>query len=342
MDLLRLGLERGHSAEKAVEIIIVMLEKYGQWGSAVRGADHDTGSYDNSFLIADAKEAWVLETSGRRWAAERIDSGERSISNEPTIRTGWTKASADLCDFAAHQGWWQPQAGDFDFAYAYGDHVHYSRQVSHIRWQQTSQLLKQNRGRLTATTFMRFLRDHYEDTFLKGPQFHPYLPDFLTVCMHDSPNKFTWGNTATSVVAELDPSGKRPLVFWTAYLPPCTSIYTAFSVSSTLPHEVTKVGTTGVQVHQPLTAPVDGYERGSLWWRLHRIVEETAKRPAARAPHVRRLFDPLESDHMQTITELLNSTSEKDFEPNWNRLIKDHIEQIMTAVGHLEHEWQLE
>ncbi len=86
MDLLRLALERCGTAKVALELMTGLLEQYGQGGNC--GFDHDF-RYDNSFLIADPKEAYVLETSGRRWAAVQAD-GFRSISNRLTIGTEHT------------------------------------------------------------------------------------------------------------------------------------------------------------------------------------------------------------------------------------------------------------
>uniref|UniRef100_A0A3P8V685 Secernin 3 n=1 Tax=Cynoglossus semilaevis TaxID=244447 RepID=A0A3P8V685_CYNSE len=70
MDLLRLGLERADKAEKAVNVIAELLEKYGQGGACME--DQCGFTYHNSFLITDRKEAWLLETSGKYWAAERV------------------------------------------------------------------------------------------------------------------------------------------------------------------------------------------------------------------------------------------------------------------------------
>uniref|UniRef100_A0A8C8U3W9 Secernin 3 n=1 Tax=Peromyscus maniculatus bairdii TaxID=230844 RepID=A0A8C8U3W9_PERMB len=69
MDLVRLGLERADTAEKALDVIVDLLEKYGQGGNCAEGEEF---SYYNSFLIADRNEAWILETSGKYWAAEKV------------------------------------------------------------------------------------------------------------------------------------------------------------------------------------------------------------------------------------------------------------------------------
>jgi hypothetical protein len=66
----RLGLERSQTAEHALEVITELLEQYGQGGPCSDIIPDFT--YHNSFLIADPKEAWVLETAGKVWAAEKI------------------------------------------------------------------------------------------------------------------------------------------------------------------------------------------------------------------------------------------------------------------------------
>lgn len=68
----RLGLERSSSAEEALDVIANLLVKYGQGGSY--SETDDSFTYHNSFLIADTKCAWVLETSGKHWVAEQVTS----------------------------------------------------------------------------------------------------------------------------------------------------------------------------------------------------------------------------------------------------------------------------
>jgi secernin len=92
MDLVRLGLERARSASDALAILIELLETHGQGGIA--DAAHGEG-YDSSFLIADAENVFVLDTSGPTYAAAPIFGGT-AISNRLTVGTRWTQASPEL------------------------------------------------------------------------------------------------------------------------------------------------------------------------------------------------------------------------------------------------------
>lgn len=90
-----------------MDVITSLLEKYGQGGPC---SEHDDSHfYHNSFLIADPKEAWVLETSGKLWAAEKIESGYRNISNGLTITTKIDKQSENLPEKAKRMGLWDGQ-----------------------------------------------------------------------------------------------------------------------------------------------------------------------------------------------------------------------------------------
>ena len=70
--LKRLGLERSKTAKEALSVITKLLETFGQGGPCSDLVPEHT--YHNSFLIADTKEAWVLETAREFWVAENITS----------------------------------------------------------------------------------------------------------------------------------------------------------------------------------------------------------------------------------------------------------------------------
>lgn len=82
MDLVRLALERSANARQAVSCITELLERYGQGGNC--GYDHEF-YYDNSFLIADPQEGYVVETSGKKWVVKQFTNSE-AISNRLSIR----------------------------------------------------------------------------------------------------------------------------------------------------------------------------------------------------------------------------------------------------------------
>lgn len=295
MDMVRLALERAKSAYEALHVIADLTERYGQWGSAVPGQSDEEGSYDNSFIIADPEEAWVLELAGRRWVARRITQGTYSISNEPTITTHWDESSKDLTEYAVEQGWWPASRRDsFSFALAYGAHEQYSRQVSHIRLMRSRQLLEERRGQVDVPWLVRILRDHFEDTFLNGPMFSPDNPDFLTLCMHASPAGFTWGNTASSAVVVLPGLSEQPAIFWASMVTPCTSVFNPYFIDAPIPSSLAKVGMAGATVQAPASAPVDQYASISPWWAFKGLLETISRDFNARAPIARATFSEVE------------------------------------------------
>ena len=105
MDLVRLGLERGRTAEEALDLMVNLLEEHGQGGI---GEEATGEAYFSSFLICDPTGAWILETSNRTWAAKSVGRrGARggSISNRLTLETEWTRASRNVPPGANFQRW---------------------------------------------------------------------------------------------------------------------------------------------------------------------------------------------------------------------------------------------
>ncbi|XP_072343523.1 secernin-2 isoform X3 [Scyliorhinus torazame] len=166
MDLVRLGLERGSTAKEALDVIASLLEQHGQGGNCKESPE--AFSYDNTFLIVDKKEAWVLETSGKYWAAQqitgqqwkRLKKGAKNISNQLTITTEISVEHPGLRDYAQSQGWWSGD-GEFNFSQIFSPtNPPVRMEAAKVRYCGGKELLrKQEAGSIQAGTIMDILRD---------------------------------------------------------------------------------------------------------------------------------------------------------------------------------------
>ena len=254
MDLIRLGLERGRTAYESMHVIIGLLERYGQGGCCDIA---NPRTYHNSFILADPTSAWVLETAGRRWVAERVH-GRRSISNVLTIHQEWDEASPDLIDHAVAEGWSQP-GEEFDFARAYGDpnrDVHSGA----CRFMRSSELLAGRSG-LAVSDLFAVLRDH--ERVLDDVRIPP-------ICMHATPPRL--GETAASLVAHLRPNAPALLraCAWTSFGSPCLGIPLPLHVGAVVPPVV-------------LGAGGSTFDQASPWWRTERIQRRVDLYPSLKS-----------------------------------------------------------
>jgi secernin len=212
MDLVRLGLERGATADEAVDVITALLETHGQGGS---GEEDPPDPYWSSFLIADARGAWVLETSGRTWAARPVDDGA-AISNRITLGADWTRASDDVPAGADFDRWRNPRTPT-----GIADH----------RLAATRRCVATGAGSLTAADVVATLRHHGDrawgapggDPAAVSPPPTDMQDDWsgVTVCMHVRGAQVT----NASIVAELPGDRSAPLRAWIALGSPCVSVY---------------------------------------------------------------------------------------------------------------------
>jgi secernin len=164
MDLLRLGLERGKSAKKALNVITSLLEKYGQGGGC---AYNDPGwMYHNSFIIADTEEAYVLETADQWWIVEKVKT-VRSISNGITIRGKGDFRRKGIVSHAIKCGYCMDD-NDFDFASNFSGSYISDIPSPFSRGGKSSIMLNENKGKITPRLMMQFLREHEAGICMHG------------------------------------------------------------------------------------------------------------------------------------------------------------------------------
>ena len=192
MDLVRLGLERAATADVAKDVICELVAQHGQGGRC--GYDNPGFSYHNSFLIADAGGAWVVEAAGSRIATRHIVDGAYAISNGIT-----------LPEIAALEDRLRPRVA----------------MAAKRRARVTCLAESATRAHLT----MNVLRDHGESS--ERPRYRRLNGAMGAPCMHAG-GWLATSQTVGSFVADLGKSGHRCWATGTAA--PCLSVFRQVSV----------------------------------------------------------------------------------------------------------------
>lgn len=278
MDLVRLGLERGKTAKEALKIMTQLLEEYGQGGNHSRTSKM---YYHNSFMIADPNEAYVLETAGKYWVAERVND-VRSISNALTIHNKWDFEGEELRRYLAEKGIGKDA---FDFAKNFSDFL-YTRVVKGIERQKYTQaFLERNKGNISVWKVMKLMRSHYNED-----NYAPVKGSMRDICMHAG-GLTRPIQTANSMIAIL--YEKIPIILTTATSSPCISMYKPVYIESGLPN----LG----------PAPTDKYNPQAYWWiheKLHR------KLLVSYNEYMGRMREEIEELERKLITEAIRLRDE--------------------------------
>lgn len=260
MDLVRLGLERARSADEALDVMTTLLERHGQGGSGE--LDHDE-PYFSSFLVADPRAAWILETSGRTWAARPVEGGA-AISNRITLGTDWTRASSDVGAGSDFDRWRDPEAPT-----GVADH----------RLAVARECVATGAAALTPADLAATMRHHGNRPW-GAPGADPLDVDpppetvdaawrGITVCMHVR----DFQATTASMIAELPEDPDTPLRAWIALGSPCAGIY--------------------VPVFPPFDVPVELADPAT-WDRFARL-RDRVEADGAELTAVRAVLGPLEA-----------------------------------------------
>jgi secernin len=270
MDLVRLGLERGTTAAAARQVITDHAERYGQGGAATYRKDF---RYHSSFLIADADEAFVLETSGHRWVSKRVTSST-AISNLLTIADDWDDSSPDVEEYAREQGWWsEPRHSKLDWRRAYEDEAMRGR--TEPRYAQSCRFLGGDGIEIGA--MMRHLRDHFEGGTVHIPASPAEMIRPASICLH--PEARVEGTTA-SMVVDLTAARREPVAFCSMSTP-CTGVFVPLAVGE-----------------PSLAWSVAGEEADerSLWWSMHDLAERVQANSPSFMPVVQAAWSEWERE----------------------------------------------
>ena len=288
MDFLRLALERSKTAREALDTIIELLEKHGQSGNC--GFAHKL-FYHNSFLICDPDEAWVIETSAKEWAAEKVKD-VRSISNAITIGSEWDMASANLVQHAIDKGWCSDKA-HFSFSKCYSEPVYTLFSDAHKRQHCTTEQLKAQKGKISPAMMMSILRHHDEKN---NPDWSPDKGiTGADVCMHAGWGPIRGSQSTGSMVSSLD---RSDTVHWvTGTSAPCTSLFKPVWLDCGLPEHGNR--------------PQGIYDEDTLYWRHEAIHRAILDDYAARLPIIKPDQERFEEQMLQEVSENLASSSNK-------------------------------
>lgn len=202
MDLLRLALERSKTAYDALLTITDLLDKYGQGGNC---GYQKKFYYDNSFLIADRKEAYVLETAGSLWAAVKVKD-VYAISNGLTIEGDFDFAHPQIIKE-------RNEIKNYSFKKKYKEPIFTFFAESLGRRCTAETMLKSQAGSITLETVIETLRSHKPNTTNKG--------SVGSVCMHAG--GLIGDHTTGSYVAEISEDSEIYLA--TGASLPCMSVF---------------------------------------------------------------------------------------------------------------------
>jgi dipeptidase len=313
-DLVRLVLERSRNARSAVDMLTDLVERYGQNHQMENLPEGDT-----SFLMADATEAFALETAGRHWVYQEIRE-VRSASDVCLIRQDWDRISQGLADFVIRQGWWPGDGSKLDFADGVTENPTGAGSALR-RWGRATLLLEQQNGHIDAPFLRRVLSDHYEGTSFEVDPFAT-LHGPTPLCQHGcQPNGLV---TATSMVSQINADPSRLAIAWCAFGPPCNSIYFPLFLDGELPE--------GFSARSPEVMP------GQLWWRVNRLGQQFRLDPQQWAS-ARETFSRLQAHFDQEAEEFAvegAALKQKGAQAELQRLacilMQHHVEQFEAAL----------
>ena len=302
MDLLRLALERSKTAKTARDVIIQLLEQYGQGGNCgYRGKEY----YQNGFIIADKDKAYVLESIDKNWAWKEIE-GIWSISNKISLEKDYDTISPGLIQEAINKGWASSES-DFNFSKAYSDKIFTWGAAGKKREQSNRCFLSDNRSLLKTSDFMNMLRRHTDK-----PDWKPSQGLRLTVCAHAANNLTRYSQTVCSLITKI---GKENIYSYTTGASnPCLSPFFPIFASNT-------------KIPQGYVKGEGNYNSDAFWWKA----EKYHRKAVMNYVNSKEMLDTELEEYEKRMLEFVENTNIK--------LNQNQIDEFFSEVENIYTKW---
>jgi secernin len=237
-DLVRIALERARTCSEAIEVVTRLLKTYGQAGNIEISGNSEV---DLTYLIADQREAWILETAGREYAAKKVKDFD-AISNHYMLENDWEISS--LPEKPGELAWGE-KYNVKDIVLALGARERRECSLSALA----------AAGPISVKTGFDVLRQH------GSSKYHPATSGEVAkvVCMHAGPGDFRKWQAVNAFVSRV--KGEQVVAWSTGTSANCLSIFKPIFLNIEAP----------AFNYGPL--PCEHYDPTVLWWRhelLHR------------------------------------------------------------------------
>ena len=251
MAILRTALEKAAAAREAIDVIADLLKEHGQNANAHPTMDR---RYENTFILCDPEEAWVMETAGREWAARKIEDFA-AVSNCYQITDDYDLCSEGMEQLVTENRWLRP-----------GEKVNFAKAFTAPADRQRNSVARMRRMQKLATEKMtvkdmqKIFRDHFEGE-LNEPRFGSCYGNFVTICMHALTGGIDSSQTAASMIMSYDERWKFKFL-WAAGLP-CLSVY--------IPLYWVDPEKKPMKVPDCISLGGEKYDPESLWWTMEHL-----------------------------------------------------------------------
>ncbi|MEN7549513.1 C69 family dipeptidase [Rapidithrix thailandica] len=301
-DLVRLALERSTTAQTAMEVITGLIAEFKQTGS--------NNKAQNTFLIADRKDAFLLETVEKEWAALTIH-GFHALSNTFTIEKNFDYSSKNLVEFAQKHKY--IKKGDtFNFAKAFGP-----KSKNTIREQLLQKQAQKADGQFDIRNAITLLSTHHLD---QG-KFNPSKANYKCACRHAT-GRMNPYQTNASMVVELRTS-QIATTWYTGTSNPCLSLYKPVYIP-------------GNNLYEGLTQVPGPFKDESLWWQAEIFFREVSKNYKSAKALFEKERQQIQKEWLEKDQILLQNknTKEEAFTELSKSCLHKHTKKLMEWQYH--------